>query len=212
MEKRVIKFNLVGAIFVIILIILTIVGIVIIATKPKNNNDNFDSNNQLEQNNDIDENKEIKADVMIQGTKREIIMKTCKGSYGYTMQYDIISFYVEKDVNGVDKFNSLYSDTVNISVLKSSGIYEEEIEKLRLNSNTMITNNINITYGYEIEEKVINGLKVNIKIEKNTNEKINTYYIKSYDGYFVVQVNCGLGFEDMLWPVIEKMIETFEIL
>ena len=175
MEKRVIKFNLVGAIFVIILIILTIVGIVIIATKPKNNNDNFDSNNQLEQNNDIDENKEIKADVMIQGTKREIIMKTCKGSYGYTMQYDINSFYVEKDVNGVDKFNSLYSDTVNISVLKSSGIYEEEIEK-------------------------------------NTNEKINTYYIKSYDGYFVVQVNCGLGFEDMLWPVIEKMIETFEIL
>lgn len=212
MEKRVIKFNLVGAIFVIILIILTIVGIVIIATKQKNNNDNFDSNNQLEQNNDIDENKEIKADVMIQGTKREIIMKTCKGSYGYTMQYDINSFYVEKDVNGVDKFNSLYSDTVNISVLKSSGIYEEEIEKLRLNSNTMITNNINITYGYEIEEKVINGLKVNIKIEKNTNEKINTYYIKSYDGYFVVQVNCGLGFEDMLWPVIEKMIETFEIL
>lgn len=212
MEKRVIKFNLVGAIFVIILIILTIVGIVIIATKPKNNNDNFDSNNQLEQNNDIDENKEIKADVMIQGTKREIVMKTCKGSYGYTMQYDINSFYVEKDVNGVDKFNSLYSDTVNISVLKSSGIYEEEIEKLRLNSNTMITNNINITDGYEIEEKVINGLKVNIKKEKNTNEKINTYYIKSYDGYFVVQVNCGLGFEDMLWPVIEKMIETFEIL
>lgn len=212
MEKRVIKFNLVGAIFVIILIILTIVGIVIIATKPKNNNDNFDSNNQLEQNNDIDENKEIKADVMIQGTKREIVMKTCKGSYGYTMQYDINSFYVEKDVNGVDKFNSLYSDTVNISVLKSSGIYEEEIEKLRLNSNTMITNNINITDGYEIEEKVINGLKVNIKKEKNTNEKINTYYIKSYDGYFVVQVNCGLEFEDMLWPVIEKMIETFEIL
>lgn len=212
MEKRVIKFNLVGAIFVIILIILTIVGIVIIATKPKNNNDNFDSNNQLEQNNDIDENKEIKADVMIQGTKREIIMKTCKGSYGYTMQYDINSFYVEKDVNGVDKFNSSYSDTVNISVLKSSGIYEEEIEKLRLNSNTMITNNINITDGYEIEEKVINGLKVNIKKEKNTNEKINTYYIKSYDGYFVVQVNCGLEFEDMLWPVIEKMIETFEIL
>lgn len=212
MEKRVIKFNLVGAIFVIILIILAIVGIVIIATKPKNNNDNFDSNNQLEQNNDIDENKEIKADVMIQGTKREIVMKTCKGSYGYTMQYDINSFYVEKDVNGVDKFNSLYSDTVNISVLKSSGIYEEEIEKLRLNSNTMITNNINITDGYEIEEKVINGLKVNIKKEKNTNEKINTYYIKSYDGYFVVQVNCGLGFEDMLWPVIEKMIETFEIL
>ena len=42
--------------------------------------------------------------------------------------------------------------------------------------------------------------------------KIYTYYIKSYDGYFVVQVNCGLKFENMMWPIIEKMVESFEIL
>lgn len=207
MEKKVIKFNLVGAIFVIILIISIIVGIVIIATKSKNKNNDYNSNNQLEKiEGIIDEEKEIKENVIIQGTKREIIMKTCKGSYGYTMKYDVNSFYVEKDANGMDKFNSLYSDTVNISVLKSSGNYEDEIERLKLNSNIIDTEK------YEIEEKVVNGLNINIKKENKPDEKNYTYYIKSYDGYFVVQVNCGLEFEDIVWPIIEKMIESFEIL
>ena len=40
MEKRVIKFNLVGAIFVIILIIAIIVGVVMAVVKSKNKNDN----------------------------------------------------------------------------------------------------------------------------------------------------------------------------
>lgn len=206
MEKRVIKFNLVGAIFVIILIITIIVGVVMAVAKSKNKNENSNNSNQAEQNNEIDENKEIREDVMIQGAKREIIMKTCKSSYGYTMEYDVNSFYVEKDVNGMDEFNSLYSDTVKISVLKSSGNYEDEIEKLKSNSS-----NIN-TEKYEVEEKVVNGLNINIKKENKPDEKIYTYYIKSYDGYFVVQVNCGLEFENMMWPIIEKMVESFEIL
>ena len=53
---------------------------------------------------------------------------------------------------------------------------------------------------------------LNIKKENKPDEKIYTYYIKSYDGYFVVQVNCGLKFENMMWPIIEKMDESFEIL
>lgn len=206
MEKRVIKFNLVGAIFVIILIIAIIVGVVMAVAKSKNKNDNSNNSNQTEQNNEIDENKEIREDVMIQGAKREIIMKTCKGSYGYTMEYDVNSFYVEKDVNGMDEFNSLYSDTVKISVLKSSGNYEDEIEKLKSNSSNIDTEK------YEVEEKVVNGLNINIKKENKPDEKTYTYYIKSYDGYFVVQVNCGLEFENMMWPIIEKMVESFEIL
>ena len=174
--------------------------------KSKNKNENSNNSNQAEQNNEIDENKEIREDVMIQGAKREIIMKTCKSSYGYTMEYDVNSFYVEKDVNGMDEFNSLYSDTVKISVLKSSGNYEDEIEKLKSNSSNIDTEK------YEVEEKVVNGLNINIKKKNKPDEKIYTYYIKSYDGYFVVQVNCGLEFENMMWPIIEKMVESFEIL
>ena len=73
MERKVIKFNLVGAIGIVILIVAIIIGVIMFMAKGKNRNDNDDTNgNNLIQYNDgkIDETKEIKEKITIQGRRR----------------------------------------------------------------------------------------------------------------------------------------------
>lgn len=211
MERRVIKFNLVGAICVLILIISIIIGIIVFAVKGHNKNDGTNDNNQIiEQDKNIDENKEYKEKVTIKGNEQEIIMKACKGTFGYSMKYDVNSFYVEKDASGRDEFNSLYSNTINVIVFKRNGNYDEKVEQLKLNSTN--GNNKNIGDRYNVKEDFINGLRVVIETEDKSEGKTSTYYVRADDGYFVIEANCGYGFEDMVWPIIEKMIGTFKIL
>nr|MBP3681469.1 hypothetical protein [Clostridia bacterium] len=217
MERKVIKFNLVGAIGIVILIVAIIIGVIMFMAKGKNRNDNDDTNgNNLIQYNDgkIDETKEIKEKITIQGSEQEIVMKTCKGSFGYSMKYDTGSFYVEKHVNGIDEFKSLYTNTVNITVYKKNGDYEKDMEELKAEYEKLKNseNGENFVDELEIKEKSINGAKVIVKHEKLSDKRLDTYYIKNDDGYFVVEANCGLQFENMVGPIIEKMVESFEVL
>lgn len=135
MEKRVIKFNLVGAIAVLILIIALIVGLIIgipkLIDKVKVN-----KNVQTEQQkkiSEINENTEFNETVVLQtGEERECRLKYLHSQYGYAMKYDADLFYAEKNVLDKDHYYSLYSNSVGIIVEKKEGDFfkiSNEIEK-----------------------------------------------------------------------------------
>lgn len=218
MERKVIKFSLVGFIMTVILIIAAIVGIIIYFPKIKSMISNKDNKNlkdsTAEQSNsdkEIDEEKQYNETIVINDNTQEIAMKKCKGSFGYSVKYDFNAFYVEKDAEGIDKFNSLYSNTVFVYISEKEENYDENVKKL-LNNNI---NNINdkSVIKYNVSETEING-RYCIKEEKvNSYGESNIYYIKKDDNdYYIIQATSGQNFSNEMLPRINKMIETFEIL
>ncbi len=230
MEGKVIKFNLIGTILTIILIIALIAGVVVFAVKNNNkdnvqNNDNPNSevneniiNNSSENNiniendenkstysnnskkrNVIDENKEYNEKIIVDGNEQDITMKICKGTFGYSIKYDANGFFVEKDKDGVDVFNSLYSNTIYMNISLEKGDFDELANDL-LNQNGAT----------EIE---INGKRAIQHTQAQSNETIVTYYIYNSDeDYFIVSTHCGKGFENINDPIMNVMINSFEII
>ena len=217
MERRVIKFNLVGAIFVLLLIILAIIGIIVGVNnfkKEKNQNDNDgnveNNQSQNEQNQNeqepIDENKEYSELVTIDDEEKEITMKICIGSTGYIMKYDANGFYVDKDVEGKDIYNSLTSDTISINVTKENENFEDRVNDLILDEKRK-TNYSN----YEITQTEINGRNAYKETMTSNAETVTFYYIEVDDGAFVIEIHCGNSFVEETMPIIEKMVNSFEI-
>ena len=215
MERRVIKFNLVGSIFVLLLIIGAIVGIVIgvnYAKKAKDggNKSAGENQEQIRQNNQeqeaIDEETEYPETVVIGDEEKEITMKICKGSMGYMMKYDANDFYIDKDIEGKDIFHSLTSDTIYINVFKESEVFEDRVNDLILDSGRREG-----FKDYEIVQTEINGKNTYKETMITKSENIINYYIEANDGLFVVEVHVGNKFADGVMPVIEKMVGSFQI-
>lgn len=214
---RVIKFNLMGAIFILIIIIAIIVGLIKYVPKLFNNknNDNeiskTNKENISEEHSEEQEENKYKEIINIDGDNIEIITKRCESDYGYSMKYDVNSFYVEKDKNGMDCFNSLVSDTIYMYIIKKDGSYNKEVEKL--NANMEKASKEAGVVEYDIYDKVINGINATCELKKLSDRSIYTYYLKeSSNTYFIVQVQVGKNFERRMMPIIDFMIESFEIL
>jgi len=143
MQGKVIKFNLVGGICVLIIIISIIVASIIYIPKlfsskkdesKLENSSNSSIDNQKEQIvNQIQDEAEYKEIININGQDEEITMKKFVSEYGYSMKYDVNSFYINKEVKEVDMFSSLYSDTVYINVSYNNENFDEKISKLKNN-------------------------------------------------------------------------------
>ncbi len=208
MEKRVIKFNLVGAIFVLLLIIGAIVGIVIWVNN-SNKEQNKDKDSVTTGNEQIQlesENKESTEKVTVNGEEKEITMKVAKSSLGYTMKYDVDSFYFESAVDGKDKFNSLISNTVYIYINKESEEFEDRVNDIILDKNR--EDNL---VDYDIIQTEINGIMAYKETMKDQKETVINYFIKADDGCFVIEAHCGDKYTDMLISIVETMVESFKI-
>lgn len=200
MESRTIKISLVKVVICLILIV-TIVVVAIKLFKKKDINITQEAENQIitYEQNTVDEEKEYIVDVLINGNNEQITMKTCKGTFGYLMKYDVYQFYVEKNVDNKDEFKSLVSDTIYMSVEKKDESYDELKEKF-------------ISQEKEIgEEFYINGKKAFKLVSELSDKKYFEYYIENDNRYFIIIGNCGLNFQSNVMPIMEKMVESFEI-
>lgn len=124
MEKKVIKFNLVGTICVFIIAIALIVGVIVGIPKiiNKSKDDEKKAIQSTEEAEEIDENKEYIEKIATQsGEEEEHKFKICKSDLGYSMKYDYELFFNEKNVAESDRYISLYSNTVGITVEKRKG-------------------------------------------------------------------------------------------
>lgn len=225
MEKKVIKFNLVGAICILVLTIAIIVGLIVgipkLINKIKDGNNNLSTQKQAVA---IDESKEYMEKVKtLSGEERDCKMRYCKSKLGYAMKYDIDLFHPQVDSEENNQFISLYSNKVGIGIEKKQGKFEELEEKLKEEDKERISYEKNSKdqdneKSKKIEEMAINTLDINgaktikgtVKSEEGTNQ---IYCIKIDDNsYYNVEVFCSKSFEDEILPVMEHMVESFEII
>ena len=168
MEKKVIKFNLMGAIFILLLIIGIIVGLVIAIPKIKNKDANKkeleqQSQQQMER---IDAKKEYTEKVKLaNGKEVECRMKYYKSNFGYAMMYDADIFYVNENVKTLDDYSSLFSNKIGITVEKKKGEFGKLAEELE-NEGKAIKEKEKDLYDKNSANLEFNGDKY---VEKNTN-------------------------------------------
>ena len=133
MERRVIKINLVGLICTVILIISAIVGIIVFAvTRNKNDNSNNNNNNNTNNSNQTQapqeepakiENNEQKMQIMVNGEKQELSVKTYISELNYRMDYAKDLIYVDSKTNNSQVIYPIISDgdAIGTVILLSNG-------------------------------------------------------------------------------------------
>ena len=215
MEKRVIKVNLVGAICVLILIVAAIVGAVVLITKgvktdkKKDTTDNNNTPQAVTNMVDSNENKEFKESVTINDQVQQITMKQYRSKLGYIMNYDIDNFYIEPDVDGVDKYQSQYTDKIYIIINRIDGSFADKSKEIL----SQLSKNKNENSTYEMKEENFSGkLCYKEQIEKN-DETFIKCTIQGNDGYyFVVEGHCGNELKEGTLPIMELMIKSIEVM
>lgn len=221
-EGKVIKFNLMGAIGVLILIIAVIVGLVIGIPKLKNNDNeqgevNNSSGEQKEtKESEEDKEKEIKRNIIVNGDEQEIDLKEFTSSLGYTMYYDIEKFYIEnKEDTPVDRYESLYSNSIIFLVSKRAMNYEDNVEAL--NARMQGSSNLNDTsseVSYNIEETKIGNSRAIEEITIDPAQYIMTYIVEDKNdekNCFYIEIRFNRQFEETILPVVREMLKTFEV-
>jgi len=210
MGGKVIKFNLMGAIGVLILIITVIVGIVVFATRGKKDENKTQSDKQnvvKEEKNGYTE-LDTKENAQINGITKELTMRKFESKLGYKMDYDVDSFYIDNKENGMDVIKSLVSDTVEVKITLVNDYYNDLVRVLYANVDAMKKQ----YPSYELNQ--INNDKITCLIEnKKTNDSVQkTYFIKNNRGYYEIKATCGTDFENTIIPIIDKMVESIEIM
>ena len=255
MEKKVIKFNLVGVIFTLILMIALIVGLIVWVPKiSKQMKDNKEIQKlSQEQEKRIDNEKEYKEKLVLENGKEvECRMRYFKSNLGYAMKYEADLFYAnsnnEDNEDSADDYMSLYSNSVGILITKKEGKFDELQQKLN-EEGQKEKEQYKEEYDANAVEQQFNGDRYEDK-EKNPDHniagemeeirkigtlevkevKVNnidafkrtligkeniliTYVVKKDDNtYYNIEMRCARDFEDELLPIMEKMVESFEIL
>ena len=210
MGGKVIKINLVGAIFTIILIIAAIVGLITIINKPKDKKE--ETNNQKEEVVNQDKENYTELDtidtIKIDGEKKEILMRKYESKHGYSINYDVNSFYIDDRYEQYDYFKSLVSDTVEMKIIRVDNSFNEL--KTSLNANIEQMKQVNKTY--ELKETKIGENQV-IEEQMLKDEIVSkTYFVQTKKGYFEIKTTCGEKFEKETYLIIEKMIESLEVM
>ena len=188
MGGKVIKFNLMGAIGILIIIIAVIVGIITFTTRGKSNKDNKEENDKkevVEQDKESYNELDRKELVTIKGLNKEISLRTYERNSEFKIEYDVDSFYVDDRDQNKLYFESLIS-------------YERE----RKEENDT----------YKLENKNFNGHSCYIETKEDDRDVMKNYYIESGNEYYYIRVLCGKEYKDTMMPIIEKMIETFKIM
>ncbi len=208
MERRVIKFNLMGAIGVLLLIIASIVGITIFATN-KNDSENKNNKNQqqIQENPDTYKEADMKESVEVNGEKVEFIVKPFESELKYKVNLASEKFYFDKNVEGKDIFKSLESDTIEMVIFKIEEGFKGKSEELIVNQAQRMKENET----YRMNAKNLNGRLCYAEQEKQEDGVHFNYYIENQDSYFIVQVRCDENFANQLIVIVDKMLESFQI-
>lgn len=209
MERRVIKFNLMGAIFVLILIISIIVGIIIFAIN-KNGGDKEnknDSTSGIQENKDSYAELDTKEKVLINNENVEVTMRTYESKLGYKSNYAIDKFYIDSQTEEKDVLKSLESNTIALEITKGEGNFKEKSEELIANQAEKRKSNAS----YKMNAKSLNEKDVYYwEVEEVENNISKKYYVQNGDSYFLVLLNCDKQFANEIIPIVDKMIESIK--
>lgn len=210
MGGKVIKFNLMGAIGILIIIIAVIVGIITFTTRGKSNKDNKEENDKkevVEQDKESYNELDRKELVTIKGLNKEISLRTYERNSEFKIEYDVDSFYVDDRDQNKLYFESLISDSILIEIQRNAGFKNKSNELISYERERKEENDT-----YKLENKNFNGHSCYIETKEDDRDVMKNYYIESGNEYYYIRVLCGKEYKDTMMPIIEKMIETFKIM
>lgn len=206
MKGKVIKFNLVGGILVLILIIALIIGLIVGIPKlfkNKDENDNKDENNNVEVGKSYESNDGYEFEnKLINETDNSFRKgKEVFENVNFNMYYNPEKFTLERNTDSVSIITYNKNKSTAIMIEVRMGNYEEDMDKL-----TEIGQR-------EISELIIDNTSV-LKEIVNVNNKIQyKYYIpKDDEKYLIAILECDLEQKEKILSEMEKMIESIDIL
>lgn len=212
MGGKVIKINLFGIICTMILIIASIVGIVIFATRDKDgsksSNKKDDKQNVVQD--DKNDYKELnkKEFVTINGATKEITMKTYEKRGEYKIDYDIDNFYINEHApDGGIFIESQVSESIIMKICRK--------DNFKSKSNDLIVNEANnkkTDKTYALNTRDFKGHLCYIESKETDADVTKTYYMENGDEYYQIDVKCGKSYTNNIMPIIEKMIDSFSIM
>lgn len=210
MERRVIKFNLMGAICVLILIISLIVGIIVFAINKHNGNNNKPTENSSKQ---LQENKESYAEldtkekILINNEEVEVTLRVFESKLGYKINYAIDKFYIDSKTEEKDVLKSLESDTILLEITKENGNFKEKTEELIANQSAKRKNNST----YRMNAKSLNEKDIYYWETEEIENKIHKkYYVQNNETYYLISLSCDKQFSNEIIPIVDKMIESIK--
>lgn len=210
MERKVIKFNLMGAIGVLILIIAFVIGITVFITNKSNseNKNKKQSQQQIQENRDDYKEVNEKQSVQINGQKIEYIVKPFESKLKYKINLPSEKFYFEGNTEGKDIFKSLESDSISMEIFKNDTGFKYKSEELIVNEAQRMKDNKT----YKLKAINLNGRLCYIEQEELSEELYLNYYIENKEEYYTIKVRCDNSFSVQLIPILDNMIKSFKIM
>lgn len=204
MKGKVIKFNLVGGILVLILIIALIIGLIIGIPKlfkNKDENDNNSNNAEVEESNELNNSFEFENNSIDETANSFAKGKEVFENVNFNMYYNPKKFTPERNTENVSIITYNNNKSTAIMIEARMGDYEEYVSRLREIEKI------------EMSELIIDNTSV-LKEIVNVNNRIqHKYYIpKDDEKYLIVILECDLEQEEKILPEMEKMIESIDIL
>ena len=209
MERRVIKFNLMGAIFVLLLIIAAIVGIIVFAINASNGkirDKKIKEDIQEQQEAQKNDQMEVREKIIVGNEQKEITMRTHISKLKYRMNYDVDSFYIIDDDSSIDRYSSQYTDAIYLNVTKSTDPFVNKVNELI----TISGKNKTEDPSYKLSELNINGKLCYVERAPKDKEIFINYYIEANEGFYIIETHCGEELQEVTLATIEKMIMSFE--
>lgn len=213
MERRVIKFNLVGAICILILIIAGIVGIVMLTINLSKNigkkPDSTSAQQQPERVEEPNQSNEIKDKIVVNGEEKEITLKKYVNEDNmFEMLYETSRFYVETTTNDKVVFKSAESDTISLEIQKFDQGFKDKSQEIIVNEAKKMRENET----YSLEAKDLNGRLCYVEEETKDEDLYITYTIEKEERYYIVNVKIGKDFIESNKQIIQRMMRTFRIM
>lgn len=213
MERRVIKFNLVGAICILILIIAGIVGIVMLTINLSKNigkkPDSTSAQQQPERVEEPNQSNEIKDKIVVNGEEKEITLKKYVNEDNmFEMLYETSRFYVETTTNDKVVFKSAESDTISLEIQKFDQGFKDKSQEIIVNEAKKMRENET----YSLEAKDLNGRLCYVEEETKDEDLYITYTIEKEERYYIVNVKIGKDFVESNKQIIQRMMRTFRIM
>lgn len=215
MERRVIKFSLVGAIFVVILIIASIVAIVWAAisfTSGGNDKGKDNQNQQQEQEPPRPPEpsaEEVKDNIVVNGETQEVVInKHGSEELSYSLSYVPEFFEVKKESKTKEIIKSKETEDVTIEIEKFADGFVDKSRELITTEATKRKEDAS----YSMDTIDLNGRLCYIEKRIKDEDVYMEYTIEYEKSYYHINIHIGKDYVEKYQPVIEKMLKGFRVM
>ena len=217
MERRVVKFSLVGAIFFVILVIACIVAIVWAAISLSSGGGNKENDNKQKQEQEQEPprppepaEQEVKDTITdANGEKQEVVINTHESDkLTYSLSYVPEFLEVKKESDTKETIKSTETEEVTIEIEKFADGFIDKSRELITTEATKRKEDSS----YSMDAIDLNGRLCYIEKRIKDEDVYMEYTIEYEKSYYHINVHIGKDYVQKYQSVIEKMLRGFRVM